>query len=956
MPAYKIGQMSIEKQILYKLHMKRILILLLLLSMGSTAYSQEFCEYAVPICSNDSFTEGPPFENPGEDIHTPCVESFAANNTYWYYVRILQGSTFTFTASSPSSIDYDIAVWKNPADCNNLSLADRASFAVARLNAETGTYDTGLNMTSTDECEEAGGDAFVKYLDVVPGDIVLIAIDRFSSTTVGFTLSFGSPGGGGGDAVLDCSIVNEGNTYGLCDSGDGTATFDLDEIAEDLTIDDPSLAVTFYTTLEDANEGTQDNIVDSPFTLPISYSPFQLFARITNPDGSLNNVTVITLVVEEVPQANPVLEVSCPEGNIYDLTLYTDEIIGAQTDLVLTYHTTVEDAENGQNPIEDPENYTILESPTVIYVRVDTGNGCYVVTTITFSAEVIGATLDESYVICGTEVLIELEGDLSGFSSITFTWYLNDILIEEANESSYLATESGTYRVEITADEACDLVLTTEVMIDTTPEVENTEDFFCEITGINLTSYNTAVAGEDSSEYTITYYLSEEDALEGVGTIENPENFPLNEDTVIHVRVESEYGCYAIATITLLVKVLDVALGDIYPLCDEEILLEVQGNFDEFTGVIFTWYLNDTIIIGADGPSYPATISGTYTVEITTNEGCTRTLTTEVVADAVPTAFDANDFYCEAGNYDLTSYIGQITGGQSYIVSFFTSEEEAAANENAIENPAGYYIDENTIFYVRVSSQGGCFTVAVLTINIGILEVALGDPFSICEGEVEVTAQGDFSGFTGVTFTWYINNTVIEGANTITYTITAPGTYTVVVETGEGCVTAASIVVTDGIAPVITGIEISPDSVIITAVSESAPLNYSMTGIVWQDSNTFYDLQPGIYTVYVRNADGCIVSETFAIFSIPTMFTPNGDGINDTWRIQGLEIYPESRIQIYDRYGRLLLDNKLTSNVIWDGYSHGNKVPSDDYWYVLNVTDGRKYSGHITVKSRGAKE
>lgn len=86
------------------------------------------------------------------------------------------------------------------------------------------------------------------------------------------------------------------------------------------------------------------------------------------------------------------------------------------------------------------------------------------------------------------------------------------------------------------------------------------------------------------------------------------------------------------------------------------------------------------------------------------------------------------------------------------------------------------------------------------------------------------------------------------------------------------------------------------------------------------------------------------------------MFTPNGDGINDTWNIPGLEIYEGSNVVIYDRTGRLVYEAQLSSNVIWNGFfKNGQKAPTQDYWYIINVTDGRKFTGHVTVKSRGEK-
>jgi gliding motility-associated-like protein len=87
---------------------------------------------------------------------------------------------------------------------------------------------------------------------------------------------------------------------------------------------------------------------------------------------------------------------------------------------------------------------------------------------------------------------------------------------------------------------------------------------------------------------------------------------------------------------------------------------------------------------------------------------------------------------------------------------------------------------------------------------------------------------------------------------------------------------------------------------------------------------------------------------------IPTGFSPNGDGIQDTWRIKCLENYPDARVEIYNRWGNLVFekDNFGNSDIHgaadewWDGYSSqkwsfGNdKLPAGTYFYILDLKDG----------------
>ncbi|TMM31979.1 T9SS type B sorting domain-containing protein [Polaribacter aestuariivivens] len=70
---------------------------------------------------------------------------------------------------------------------------------------------------------------------------------------------------------------------------------------------------------------------------------------------------------------------------------------------------------------------------------------------------------------------------------------------------------------------------------------------------------------------------------------------------------------------------------------------------------------------------------------------------------------------------------------------------------------------------------------------------------------------------------------------------------------------------------------------------------------------------------------------------IPSFFTPNGDNINDFWLIEGIDNYKDVKISIFNRYGKFLI--KVNPLIGWDGSYMNKKMPSDDYWYLLEVLD-----------------
>jgi gliding motility-associated-like protein len=108
------------------------------------------------------------------------------------------------------------------------------------------------------------------------------------------------------------------------------------------------------------------------------------------------------------------------------------------------------------------------------------------------------------------------------------------------------------------------------------------------------------------------------------------------------------------------------------------------------------------------------------------------------------------------------------------------------------------------------------------------------------------------------------------------------------------------------------------------------------------------------YKLTVTGNGGCAVSDTIFIKvlkqpTVPNAFSPNGDGINDTWEIKYLDSYPGATIDVYDRYG-LPVFHSDGYTVNWDGTSKGKPLPIGTYYYFVNPKNGRPViSGSVTI-------
>ena len=83
---------------------------------------------------------------------------------------------------------------------------------------------------------------------------------------------------------------------------------------------------------------------------------------------------------------------------------------------------------------------------------------------------------------------------------------------------------------------------------------------------------------------------------------------------------------------------------------------------------------------------------------------------------------------------------------------------------------------------------------------------------------------------------------------------------------------------------------------------------------------------------------------------IPNAFSPNGDGINDVWNITGKDFYPGMEVTIYNRWGQVVWKSGRGYPAPWDGRSRGKSLPVDSYHYCIRIHDGtRAMTGTVTV-------
>ncbi|MNX37261.1 hypothetical protein D3C86_675670 [compost metagenome] len=140
----------------------------------------------------------------------------------------------------------------------------------------------------------------------------------------------------------------------------------------------------------------------------------------------------------------------------------------------------------------------------------------------------------------------------------------------------------------------------------------------------------------------------------------------------------------------------------------------------------------------------------------------------------------------------------------------------------------------------------------------------------------------------------------------------------------------------------------------VTGTGGAPAYEYSFNGEPFTSSNTFKIYKSGDYEVIVRDQNGCtatiIVPMVYIDVCLDNYFTPNGDGVYDTWGPGCTNIYNNLEFSIFDRYGRVIA--KYHYGQKWDGRYNSEDLPSGDYWYVLKLNDekdAREFVGHFTL-------
>jgi len=337
-----------------------------------------------------------------------------------------------------------------------------------------------------------------------------------------------------------------------------------------------------------------------------------------------------------------------------------------------------------------------------------------------------------------------------------------------------------------------------------------------------------------------------------------------------------------------------------------------------------------------------------------------------------------------SGTFDLTvqdELINPDTSGDTFVVYYAGLD-----NFNAgipIEDPADFVSSASpvTIYAEVVNATTLCESSTFVSFDIfveplPVVDISPFDGLIVCidaDGNLidnEVSPPVIDTGLSDedFSFVWSIDglvNPVLTGAS---IEAVAPGVYTVeVTDDQTGCsIVSNSAEVIQNTPPdfILTALTPSFSGTHVIEVSDitgSGEFEFQLDDGPWetlapgQNTIVYTGLAPGLHIVRGRDEGGCgIIEKSIVLIDYPPFFTPNQDGINETWNISSLSDQPNAKIYIFDRYGKLLKQISPAGEG-WDGTYNGKIMPSQDYWFRVEFIEPTTMSpsifkAHFTLK------
>lgn len=559
---------------------------------------------------------------------------------------------------------------------------------------------------------------------------------------------------------------------------------------------------------------------------------------------------------------------------------------------------------------------------------------------------------DDPSAICeGNPVLLTA----TAAKNVSYQWFRDGIAIGGANQITYSASTTGDYTVTITDNDiGCNSTSEVVSVVEDTGTIPQVPEIVaptsvCEGETLNLSAANDA---------TLSYYWSGPSGFES--TEINPSILEVTPANSGVYQLEVKQGLCKSAVQRFFVEVVSnqeiQLLTSTSPvLCPGE---EITMSFDASSYTNIRWIKDGQVISGSSSSTFTTTEPGTYQVSAQNTSSCENT-SNELHISYLPleASFSVdNANACERTEVTFSS-LSTIpeNANASYAWDFGDGNTSTEANPVHQYQQAGNY----SVTLLVSLNEGSCSSTVNQTLNIvsqPTAEFIQSADFLCPQDTLQVELIGDFSAVT-----WE------DGSQESTRLISEAGSYSAIVTNEQGCDSTYMLEISE-VAPPQLFVEADGNTTL--AVGDSVQLFATGADFyAWSPGTGLSDstianpfakpLRTTTYTVTAYSESGCSITQDITInvdqSKIPidalNIFSPNGDGIEDTWVISNFEDFPDCQFVIFDLHGREVYRSQVPYGNDWAGNDNsGNPLPEGAYYYVFRCGgEDNKASGNVNI-------
>jgi gliding motility-associated-like protein len=495
-----------------------------------------------------------------------------------------------------------------------------------------------------------------------------------------------------------------------------------------------------------------------------------------------------------------------------------------------------------------------------------------------------------------------------------------------------------------------------------------------------------------SQQLSITYYRNLADALAEnnlITDISNYRNIDYPNTQNIYIRIDNlaNNDCLGLGShITLNVEIVPVANPITIPdECDDDGDDMVAFDSSNYESTIIGSQTDVNVIyIDENGITLPSPLpnpflTGSQTVTVRVENALSQdidgacydetTITFSIDAAAVANPIDdfieCDDDFDNLYSFDTSTIESTVLNGQTGMIVTYT-DSNGLELPSPLPNP---FLTTNTTITVRVENPINTICFDETTFDFIVRErpqFELINEDLICLTENPSLDVETFNPNGTYTYQWTGPNGFSDTGETTT--VFEGGIYSVIATSDLGCPSfekEITIFESELASISLSDIQIIDDSnnntiTILTTNLGIGDYEFALDDEfgTYQDEPVFYYVIPGIHIIYIRDKNNCGTNSIEVyVLGFPKFFTPNDDGINDYWNIKGVDsnIFPNSKIYIYDRFGKVISIIDSLSNG-WDGFYIGKRLPETDYWFSVQLIDNegniRNRKGHFSLIRR----